>query len=72
VDFSAGELALMVPKTLAQAIKRWPTADLAELLLLVKCQLDKRAEHHSEGGGVEAEVARRPRKKLLRDKDQNA
>ena len=49
----------MVPKTLAQAIKRWPTADLAELLLLVKLQLDKRAAHHSEGGGIEAEVAKR-------------
>lgn len=41
----------MVPKTLAQAIKKWPTADLAELFLLVKCQLDKRAVHHAEGGG---------------------
>lgn len=49
----------MVPKTLATAIKRWPTADLAELLLLVKLQLDKRAAHHSEGGGIEAEVAKR-------------
>ena len=49
----------MVPKTLAQAIERWPTADLAELFLLVKCQLDKRAAHHSEGGGIEAEVAKR-------------
>jgi hypothetical protein len=49
----------MVPKTLAAAIKRWPTADLAELLLLVKVQLDKRAEHHAEGGGVQAEVAKR-------------
>lgn len=49
----------MVPKTLAQAIKRWPTADLAELLLLVKVQLDKRAAHHAEGGGVQAEVAKR-------------
>jgi hypothetical protein len=49
----------MVPKTLAQAIKKWPTADLAELLLLVKVQLDRRAEHHAKGGGVEAEVAKR-------------
>ena len=48
----------MVPKTLAQAIKRWPTADLAELFLLVKGQLDKRAVHHAEGGGVQAEVAK--------------
>jgi hypothetical protein len=55
----------MVPKTLATAIKKWPTADLAELFLLVKCQLDKRAAHHAEGGGVQAEVAKRgkvPRK----------
>ena len=51
----------MVPKTLATAIKRWPTADLAELLLLVKLQLDKRAAHHSEGGGIQAEVKKRPK-----------
>lgn len=51
----------MVPKTLAQAIKRWPTADLAELFLLVKVQLDKRADQHRKGGGIEAEVARRPK-----------
>ncbi len=57
---------------MAQAIKRWPTADLAELLLLVKCQLDKRAEHHGKGGGVEAEVAKHPRKKLPRNAKQNA
>jgi hypothetical protein len=57
----------MVPKTLATAIKRWPTADLAELLLLVKVQLDKRAEHHAEGGGVEAAVAGRARKRLPRN-----
>jgi hypothetical protein len=52
---------------LATAIKRWPTADLAELLLLVKVQLDKRAEHHAEGGGVEAAVAGRARKRLPRN-----
>jgi hypothetical protein len=57
----------MVPKTLATAIKRWPTADLAELLLLVKVQLDRRAEHHAEGGGVEAEIKKRPAKKLPRN-----
>jgi hypothetical protein len=55
----------MVPKTLATAIKRWPTADLAELLLLVKGQLDKRAVHHAEGGGVEAEVAKRSKSKRV-------
>ena len=57
----------MVPKTLATAIKKWPTADLAELLLLVKVQLDRRAIHHAEGGGVEAEVAGRARKRLPRN-----
>jgi hypothetical protein len=62
---SRSEDLAMVPKTLATAIKKWPTADLAELFLLVKCQLDKRAAHHAEGGGVQAEVAKRgkvPRK----------
>lgn len=62
----------MVPKTLAQAIKRWPTADLAELFLLVKVQLDKRAAHHAKGGGIEAEVAKRARKKLPRDARKDA
>lgn len=49
----------MVPKTLAAAIKKWPTADLAELLLLVKVQLDKRAKHHAEGGGVSEAIRRK-------------
>jgi hypothetical protein len=62
----------MVPKTLAAAIRKWPTADLAELFLLVRCQLEKRADHHAKGGGIEAEVARRPRKKLPRDTRKDA
>lgn len=33
----------MVPKTLAQAIKRWPTADLAELLGLIHTEIHHRA-----------------------------
>lgn len=52
-------------KTLAQAIKKWPTADLAELLLLVKVQLDNRAAHHAKGGGVEAEVAKRSKSRRV-------
>jgi hypothetical protein len=51
----------MVPKTLAKAIASWPTSDLAELLLLVKVQLDKRAAHHAKGGGIEEAIAKRPR-----------
>lgn len=51
----------MVPKTLATAIRKWPTGDLAELFLLVKVQLDKRAAHHAQGGGIQDEVAKRPR-----------
>ena len=51
----------MVPKTLAKAIASWPTSDLAELLLLVKVQLDKRAAHHKQGGGIEEAIAKRPR-----------
>jgi len=62
----------MVPKTLAAAIRKWPTGDLAELLILVKTQLDKRADHHAQGGGIEEAIARRPRKKLPRDAKQNA
>jgi len=47
----------MVPKLLAKAIQRWPTGDLAELLLLVKTQLDQRAAHYAQGGGIQAAVA---------------
>jgi hypothetical protein len=51
----------MVPRTLAKAIASWPTSDLAELFLLVKVQLDKRAAHHAEGGGIEEAIAKRPK-----------
>ena len=34
----------MVPKTLAQAIKRWPTSDLAELLGLIHSEIHQRAD----------------------------
>jgi len=51
----------MVPRTLAKAIASWPTSDLAELLLLVKVQLDKRAAHHKQGGGIEEAIGKRPR-----------
>ncbi len=38
-----------------RGLSKWPTADLAELLLSIKSILDARAEHHDKGGGVEAE-----------------
>jgi hypothetical protein len=34
----------MVPKTLAAAIKRWPTTDLAELFGLIHSEIHRRAE----------------------------
>jgi hypothetical protein len=71
VDFSAGENATMV-QSFIRGLSRWPTADLATLLLAIKGILDARAEHHGKGGGVEAAIARRPRKKLPRDKVENA
>ncbi len=55
-----------------RGLSRWPTADLAQLLLAIKGILDARAEHHGKGGGVEAEVAKHPRKKLPRDKGKDA
>jgi hypothetical protein len=55
-----------------RGLSRWPTADLAQLLLAIKGILDQRAEHHGKGGGVEAAIAKRPRKKLPRDKVENA
>ncbi len=42
-----------------RGLSKWPTADLAELLLSIKGILDARAEHHDKGGGVEAELAKR-------------
>ena len=52
----------MVPKTLAAAIRRWPSADLAELLGLITGELHKRAGHVGKGNGVEAELKARARK----------
>ncbi len=46
-------------KSLIRGIAKWPTADIAELLLALKDILDARAEHHGEGGGVEAELTKR-------------
>jgi hypothetical protein len=34
----------MVPKTLAAAIKRWPTTDLAELFGLIHSEIHRRAD----------------------------
>lgn len=54
----------MVPKTLAAAIARWPSTDLAELLGLIHTELHARAEHARE--------RKASRKKLPRDAKQNA
>jgi hypothetical protein len=50
--------------SLFQGVKGWPTADLAKLLALVHGEIHTRAEHHRKGGGVEAEIKKRPAKKL--------
>jgi hypothetical protein len=71
VDFLDGENLAMV-KSFIRGLAKWPSADLAELLVAIKRILDTRAAHHAEGGGIEAEVAGRPRKKLPRDAKQNA
>ena len=55
----------MVPKTLAAAIKRWPCTDLGELLGLIAAELHARAEHHAQGGGIEAELAARKQGKRV-------
>ncbi len=34
----------MVPKTLAAAIRKWPSADLAELLALIHTEIHTRAD----------------------------
>jgi hypothetical protein len=34
-------------KSLIRGISKWPTADIAELLLALKGILDARAEHHA-------------------------
>ena len=35
-------------KSLLLGIAKWPTSDLAELLLAIKGILDARAEHHAD------------------------
>jgi hypothetical protein len=74
VGFSEGELATQMPAVSAffRGVKGWPSADLAKLLGLVHAELHARAEHHREGGGIEEAIAKRPRKKLPRDKGENA
>ena len=52
----------MVPKTLAAAIRKWPSADLAELLGLITGELHKRADHVGKGNGIEAELKARSKK----------
>jgi hypothetical protein len=50
-----------------KGVQGWPSADLAKLLGLVHEELHARAEHHRKGGGVEAEIKKRPAKKLPRN-----
>jgi hypothetical protein len=38
----------MVPKTLAAAIRKWPSTDLAELLGLIHTEIHSRAEHQRD------------------------
>jgi hypothetical protein len=45
--------------SLFNGVKGWPTADLAKLLALVHGEIHARADHHKQGGGIEAEVAKR-------------
>jgi hypothetical protein len=47
----------MVPKTLAAAIKRWPTTDLAELFGLIHNEIHRRAENERKA------AKKRPRHK---------
>ena len=53
----------MVPKTLAQAIKRWPCTDLGELLGLIAAEIHARAEHKADYERSQGKrVASRPSK----------
>ena len=52
-------------KSFIRGLSKWPSGDLAELLLGIKEILDYRAEHHAKGGGVEAEVAKRSKSKRV-------
>lgn len=53
----------MVPKTLAQAIKRWPCTDLGELLALIAAELHTRATHKADYERKQSKrVDRRPSK----------
>lgn len=38
----------MVPKTMAAAIRKWPTTDLAELFGLIHAEIHRRAEAERE------------------------
>jgi hypothetical protein len=46
-----GETFLMV-KSFIRGLAKWPSADLAELLLAIKGILDARAEHQAQGKKV--------------------
>lgn len=53
----------MVPKTLAAAIRKWPSTDLAELLALIHTEIHTRADRQREAErGKGKRVASRPAK----------
>lgn len=52
----------MVPKTLAKAISKWPTGDLADLLNLIHVEIHKRADAAREQRSKGKRVAGRPAK----------
>ena len=58
----------MVNRTFVACIKHWPTADLAELMWEVKRILESRADHHAQGGGIEAEIAKHPSRRRAQQK----
>ena len=52
-------------KSFIRGLSKWPTGDLAELLVAIKGLLNARAEHHAQGGGIEAELAARKQGKRV-------
>ena len=54
-------------KSLIRGLSKWPTADLAELLLAIKGILDKRAEHARETAHRAADADRGKRTRAKGD-----
>lgn len=45
-------------RSVADAVRGWPSTDLGLLVVLLKRILDERADHHRTGGGVLEELKR--------------